>query len=119
MLDATWLNDTADKARDALARIRRLSIDPQLSAPWPLTMPAVEYVEELKAHLLAVGEMMMFLQQVSRLDAHAAAGSSTQEIATAIGKLPEVTSDPLHTAGFERSAYQHKIIMLKRQYGCG
>jgi hypothetical protein len=116
-LDPNWLTDTAKKVDDAIARIDRLSIKPDQPTPWPVTMPATEYVDELKAHLRSVREMIPFLREAWKLRQQAAGGASKEELAAAVRALPAVTYDPKHTAGLENAAYQIKLKALRERFG--
>lgn len=116
VLDASWLTDTAKKVQDAISRLNPLSVDPGRATAWPVTMSPADYVEELKAHLRAVDQMMAFLHGSWKIQQRAASGGGPEELEAAVNALPKVVYDPAHTAGLEEVIYKHNLASLKQKH---
>lgn len=117
-LDTRWLADAAQQVAAAAALVEPLTLAPTRDAAWPVTMPPAEFVEELKAHLHAVGRMLEVLQAVWDVRERAAGGASPAELEAAITAVPIIPFDPNSSTGLEAVVSRKKRDALLWQYGC-
>ena len=76
---------------------------------------AADYLDELKAHLEVIRQMLAFLKGARTVHSLKAAGEPAEKLAAAIDALPEVVYDQTHTAGWEAfDVYPVKLAELKK-----
>ncbi len=97
----------------AIADLAPVSIEPTFRPAWPVTMSPADYLEELKAHLDAIRQMLAFLRAADAAERLKQGGALKESVETAIRALPVVTSDPRHTVGLEFLVYQKKLQRLR------
>ena len=116
-LPLAWLNETAKLVDTAIAGMQSVGLFPGFQTAWPVTMAPAEYLGELKAHLEAIRQMLVFLKGVREVEKQHADGASKEKLEAAIAALPEVVYDPRHTAGLEAAVYKQKLAALKKAVG--
>ena len=92
---------------------KSVELAPNLKTAWPVPIEPAEYLDELRAHLEAIGQMLVFLRAVHEVESLQAAGATSSALAAAIRGLPKVEYDPAHTAGMEADIYKQKLAALE------
>ncbi len=112
-LDDAWLEDATRAVATALAGMDTVQLSPGFQPAWPVIMEPGEYLQELRAHLVAIRQMLTFLRDARDIERLHAGGASPAQLEAAINALPVVEYDPAHTAGLEAQAYRQKLEELK------
>jgi len=113
-LPANWLDETTTAVDTALRGLQTVKLAPGFTPAWPVTMEPVDYLDELKAHLEAIRQMLAFLRGVREVERMRAAGEPANKLKAAIAALPKVEYDPTHTAGLEAEVYRQKLAALTK-----
>jgi hypothetical protein len=101
------------RVKRAIVDLSPVSVDPAFKSIWPVTMSAAEYLEELKAHLDAIHQLLTFLSAAGTVEKMKQSSATKEKIETAISALPVVAINPRHTAGLEFLVYQKKLQQLR------
>lgn len=114
-LPPDWADQGVDMARSSLEELSGLTLPAGHQPPWPVTLSPHEFLYELVAHLRAIEQMLSYLKAQGDVRRQLAKGASPDLLEAMIAALPEVTYDPVHTAGLERQAYLQHRQTLKSQ----
>ena len=111
---ADWLDETTTAVDTALRGLQTVKLAPGFTPAWPVTMEPVDYLDELKAHLKAIRQMLAFLKGAREVERMMAAGEPVNKLEAAVTALPRVKCDPTHTAGLEAEVYRQKLAALTK-----